>query len=109
MGEVEAGEDDDGSGRVTLTPFGRWTHDMEQGKSTLGWCLGVVGPGRKTPPPGVPGSCKIDDVAKGYADDAIIVLQEGRNSPENTPLGAFQGIACPFKVQMLKGCLNFNK
>lgn len=28
MGEVEAGEDDDGSGRVTLTPFGRWTHDM---------------------------------------------------------------------------------
>jgi hypothetical protein len=25
-------------------------------------------------PPGVPGSCKIDDVAKGYADDAIIVL-----------------------------------
>lgn len=28
MGEVEAGEDDDGSGRVTLTPFERWTHDM---------------------------------------------------------------------------------
>ena len=25
---MEAGEDDDGSGRVTLTPFGRWTHDM---------------------------------------------------------------------------------
>jgi hypothetical protein len=121
MGEVEAGEDDDGSGRVTLTPFGRWTHDMgsqptpgtfpkgyflflyfthwltmtppyyspyklgEQGKSTLGWCLGVVGPGRKTPPPGVPGSCKIDDVAKGYADDAIIVLQEGILPCSGTP------------------------
>lgn len=51
--------------------------DWRPGGSALGWCLGVVGPGRKTPPPGVPGSCKMDDVAKGYADNAIIVLQEG--------------------------------
>ncbi|EKV05930.1 hypothetical protein PDIG_81270 [Penicillium digitatum PHI26] len=46
--------DDDGSGRVTLTPFGRWTHDMGRG-SALGWCLGVVKrhdrTGRKTPLP----------------------------------------------------------
>lgn len=34
MGEVEAG-DDDGSGRVTLNPFGRWLMTLTFGLSAL--------------------------------------------------------------------------